>query len=145
MFTSRVDDKGRLKLPEEIKRHLAEVEWTELFITSFEGRVARIYSVQSWQRAEALLEQSGEHALRGQQLLFQAQRYGTDSAVDGQGRVLISPVLRRKMQVENQPVYLAFFRDHLEVYSEAVFEEKAEQADAGTEEKVNVFVELGLP
>lgn len=145
MFTSRVDEKGRLKLPEEIKRHLTEIGWSDLFVTSFDGRIARIYSVEGWQRAEEMLERPGEHATRGQQLLFQAQRYGTDSAVDGQGRVLMSPVLRRKMNVENQPVYLAFFRDHIEVYGEQVFEEKAAQADTGTEEKLNAFVEMGLP
>lgn len=145
MFTSRVDDKGRLKMPEDLKRYLVDIGAAEVFITSFDGRTARIYPIEVWEEAEALLEKPGEHANRGRDLLFQAQRYGGDAELDGQGRLLMPAALRRAMEVENQPVHLAYFRGHIEVYSGAVFEEKTQRADESVDEKLNTFVELGLP
>ena len=145
MFTSRVDDKGRLKLPEDIRRYLTETGAEQVFITSFDGRTARIYPIRVWEEAEELLEQPGPNATEGRQLLFQAQRYGGDAGMDSQGRLLMPTTLRRSMEVENQPVHLAFFRGHIEVYGDKVFSGLSQAADENNEEKVNKFVEMGLP
>jgi MraZ protein len=145
MFTSRVDEKGRLKLPEDIKRYLQEIGSAQVFITSFDGRIARIYPTEAWEKAEEMLEQPGPNAIEGRQLLFQAQRFGGDAEIDGQGRLLMPATLRRSMQVENQPVHLAFFRGHIEVYADQVFQRLTETADENNEQKVNTFVEMGLP
>jgi MraZ protein len=144
MFSSRVDDKGRLKLPAEIQRYLTEAGATQVFITSFDGRTAQIYPIPVWEEAERLLESPGPHAKDGKKLWFRAQKYGGDAEIDTQGRLLMPATLRREMGVENQPVQMAFFRGHLEVYSIAEFEARDQASTENTDEIVETFVGLGL-
>jgi MraZ protein len=144
MFSSRVDEKGRLKLPEDIRRYLNETGPNEFFVTSFDGRTALIYPIPLWEEAERLLESPGPHARAGKALWFKAQKYGGDAQIDGQGRLLMPPALRREMNVENQAVQMAFFRGHLEVYSLQEFEAQDQVAGENTEQMLEEFVNLGL-
>ncbi|MEJ7609181.1 MAG: MraZ N-terminal domain-containing protein, partial [Bryobacteraceae bacterium] len=73
MFSSRVDEKGRLKLPVDVQRYLEATKSSQVYITSFEGQIARIYSIEEWERAEALLESSSEDAVDGEDLYYKAQ------------------------------------------------------------------------
>ena len=144
MFSSRVDDKGRLKLPADVQRYLTDTQSTQVFITSFDGRIARIYSIPEWEIAERLLESPADDAVDGEDLYYRAQFYGGDAEIDGQGRLLMPANLRRAMGIENQPVQLAFFRGHIEVFSQAVHEQKLNRADNDSEEKLRKFVNRGL-
>ncbi|MBC7928183.1 MAG: hypothetical protein H7039_21265 [Bryobacteraceae bacterium] len=142
-FSSRVDEKGRLKLPAEIDRYLRSLLAVDVYITSFDGRSARIYSSTEWEKQEALLEAPGEHADWGETLLRRARAYGSDTSIDNQGRVLMPNRLRRAMDVENQAVMLTCMKGHVEVLSEAVFEEKlAPEADTST--MLRHFAQMGL-
>lgn len=144
MFTSRVDDKGRLKLPVDLQRYLTDIGATQIFITSFEGRIARIYPIPVWEEAERLLESPGDDAAAGEDLLFKAQMYGGDAEIDAQGRVLMPATLRREMGVENQPVFLATFRGHIAVFSQSEHDAKKHRADEKSEDKLQRFVSRGL-
>jgi MraZ protein len=145
MFSSRVDDKGRLKLPADIQRYLIESGAAQVFITSFDGRTARIYSIPQWERAEKLLEAPGPKAQDGRKLWFRAQKYGGDADIDSQGRLLMPATLRREMGVENQPVHLAFFRGHLEVFSLPEYEAQDTASSGGDMDQiVEDFTILGL-
>ena len=144
MFSSRVDDKGRLKLPADVQRYLTETGATQVFITSFNGRTARIYSIEQWERAEKLLEAPGPNAQAGRKLWFKAQKYGGDAELDSQGRFLMPATLRREMGVENQPVQMAFYRGHLEVFSMKEFEAEDAASSDNTDEMVEEFTNLGL-
>ena len=145
MFSSRVDDKGRLKLPADIQRYLSEIGATQVFITSFDGRTARIYSIPQWERAEKLLESPGPKAQDGRKLWFRAQKYGGDAEIDSQGRLLMPATLRREMGVENQPVQMAFFRGHLEVFSMTEYEaQDAASSGESLDQIVEDFTILGV-
>ena len=52
---TRVDEKGRLKLPADFKRLVDEQYGTQFYITSKDGRVAEIYPLQEWEKIEAKL------------------------------------------------------------------------------------------
>jgi MraZ protein len=47
---TRVDEKGRLKLPAEFKRLVDERYGTQFYITSKDGRRAEIYPLSEWQK-----------------------------------------------------------------------------------------------
>ena len=143
MYSSRVDEKGRLKLPEDIRKYLEATGDTEVFITSFDGRTALIYPIPLWEEAERLLEMPGPNAKAGKVLWFKSQKYGGDASIDSLGRLLMPATLRRAMEVENQPVQMAFFRGHLEVYGSKQFE-ALDAEDENIEELVDRFVEQGL-
>ncbi len=52
---TRVDEKGRLKLPAEFKRLVDERYGTQFYITSKDGRRAEIYPLPEWQKIEEKL------------------------------------------------------------------------------------------
>lgn len=131
-----------MKLPVEFEKYLRSLG-EEFFVTSFDGRTARIYTIPEWDRAEAILESATEHALDGEILLARAKTWGTDTSIDNQGRVLIAPRLRRQMGVEQQAVVLTCVKGHVAVHSEAVNEEKmALGADA--RQLIAPFAGMGL-
>ncbi len=52
---TRVDDKGRLKVPAEFKRVIDEKYGTQFYITSLDGKLAQIYPFEEWERIEQKL------------------------------------------------------------------------------------------
>ena len=131
-------------MPVDFRRYFTEIGSTSVFITSFDGRTARIYPIDTWEEVERLLEAPGEHATGGEDLLFIAQMYGGDADLDGQGRFLLPATLRRKMGVENQPVYLFWMRGHLEVFSQTEHDAKQRRTEVGGDSTLRTFTNLGL-
>lgn len=145
-YTSRVDDKGRLKLPVDFERYLRSISTDAsdvLFITSFDGKYARIYSSSVWEAQLPVLEAADVDAETGSQLLMEANHYGANSSIDNQGRLLIPPDLRKEMEVENQPVRLFCMRKHVAVLSETEYQKR--RLDAAARQKaVARFEQKGL-
>ena len=52
---TRVDEKGRLKVPAEFKRVIDEKYAQRFYITSLDGIVAQIYPFEEWERIEQKL------------------------------------------------------------------------------------------
>jgi MraZ protein len=129
LYPARVDDKGRLKLPAAFKTFLDERGEKDVFVTSFDGRIARIYTPAVWAETEAFLTRDGDDFEVREQMYYDAMRFGADSRLDDQGRILINTELRREMGVENQPIKLMFYRGVIQFWSEATDAEK--QAAAG--------------
>lgn len=144
IYTSRVDDKGRLKLPADFHRYLAEIGATKVFITSFDGRIARIYPISVWKQVEVLLRDGGDEADEAEDLWFTAQDFGSDAEVDSQGRLLMPPGLRREMKVENQGVYLDFYKGHINVFGDDVYAERKQRAAQNRADKLKTFERKGL-
>ncbi len=128
IFPARVDDKGRFKLPAAFKTYLDNLGEKEVFVTSFDGRIARIYTPTIWAETEAFLTAAGEDVQRNKKLYHLAMHYGADSRLDDQGRILINSDLRREMGIENAPVKVMFYRGVIQLWSEAVDAEKLAEA-----------------
>jgi DNA-binding transcriptional regulator/RsmH inhibitor MraZ len=72
-------------------------------------------------------------------LAFNAADLGAETEMDSQARVLFSPELRRELQMEEQPVHLYAFRGHINVFTQAVYEEDKRAATVdpvGDQEKL---------
>src|SRR6266567_2852270 len=52
---TRVDEKGRLKVPAEFKRVIDEKYGTQFYITSLDGKIAQVYPFEEWERIEQKL------------------------------------------------------------------------------------------
>ncbi len=52
---TRVDEKGRLKVPAEFKRVIDEKYAQKFYITSVDGIVAQVYPFEEWERIEQKL------------------------------------------------------------------------------------------
>lgn len=96
---TRVDEKGRLKLPAEFKRLIDEQYGPQFYITSKDGRVAEIYPLQEWEKIEEKLAKIPNFNPAKKKYLDRVNYYGQMAEIDAQGRVLLPQILRESAQV----------------------------------------------
>ena len=144
IYGGRVDEKGRIKLPSAFQQYLAAVGETKVFVTSFEGRIGRIYPISVWKQNEELLANAGEDAEAAEDILFVANDLGGDAEMDAQGRLLVPAELRRALGIENQPVRLQHSKGHVKFFSEAVYEERRRHAMDNAQAKLQTMEKRGL-
>ena len=91
---TRVDEKGRLKLPAEFKHLVDERYGTQFYITSKDGRRAEIYPLPEWEKIEAKLALIPNLNPAKKKFLDRVNYYGQVAEMDAQGRVLLPQILR---------------------------------------------------
>ena len=98
--STRVDDKGRLKLPAEFRKPFEEGQ--QFFITSEDGRRAAIYPIALWEMKEAELAKlpSMHPARRAYEDV--TGLYGQMAEMDGQGRVVLPLMLREDARLTEE-------------------------------------------
>ncbi len=110
---AKVDEKGRLKIPAVFLDALKEYG-DQFYITSVTGETARIYPMKVWGEIEDKLAQVSSTNKSKRKFLMRTSYYGLTVEMDGQGRVLIPPVLRESAQVKGDVDVLGAL-DYLEV------------------------------
>ncbi len=144
-LAARVDEKGRLKIPAAILQYLVSLRESRVFITTFDKSTVRIYPIKAWRETEIFLSKPGAGAVDRAALRFRAKHYGADTEIDGQGRVLVPPDLRRELELEGAAVHLECVNEHFEMSTDAAYKKKLEEADRILEEKLGEVIEMGLP
>jgi len=144
MYPGRLDDKGRLKLPAAFQQYFAALREKKLFVTSLDRAIAQIYPMEVWRQNEKFFESYRENVRIARNVSFNAADLGAETEMDGQGRVLFSPELRRELGIENQPVRLYAYRGRIEVLSEAIYEERKREAALTAAEDVALLEAAGL-
>jgi MraZ protein len=89
---TRIDEKGRLKVPADFKRRVDELYGPQFFITSMDGTRAELYPMKEWERIEDALSKAHSNAAR--KFLDVTNYYGQVVEMDAQGRLLIPQLLR---------------------------------------------------
>jgi MraZ protein len=139
---TRVDDKGRLKVPAEFKRVIDEKYAQRFYITSFDGTVAQIYPFEEWERIEHRLASLSTFNPTKKKLLTRTNYYGQVVEMDGQGRLLVPQILRESAHIRGEVAVLGNLT-YLEVRNmEALRKEIEEQAL--TDEDIKTLDELGI-
>jgi DNA-binding transcriptional regulator/RsmH inhibitor MraZ len=128
IYSSRCDDKGRIRLPKEFEEFLGTFPDPRFFVTSLDGRIGRIYPIQTWRENEKVFEEYEEDPQAAEDIGYVADRWGGVSGIDGQGRMLVPPDLRRKIEIEDSKVFMRFYRGAVEIYSEAESERRMQRA-----------------
>ncbi len=141
---ARVDEKGRCKLPSAFQQYLAAQGVKKVFITTIDLSTARLYPIRVWEQNEKLLESAGTATAQAKAVSFLAKHYGDDSELDGQGRFLLPQELRRKLGMENQPVWLGYDKGALEIYGEAVYRKKLAEYEAQAVSALEALQVLGF-
>ncbi|MGB0034635.1 MAG: hypothetical protein WBP79_04080 [Candidatus Acidiferrales bacterium] len=100
-YPGTVDEKGRVKIPADF---LADLRKTgkKFYVTSTSGENALIYPMKAWEEIEKKLAKISSHNRAKQKFLARANYYGQPVEVDGQGRILIPPVLRDSAQMKGE-------------------------------------------
>src|SRR5262245_49319255 len=91
---ARIDDKGRLKVPNGFRSVLETKYGRELFLTSLSGEYVRIYPMPVWIEIEEKLGQMPSTHPARLRFLDRANYYGQHAELDAQGRVIIPVRLR---------------------------------------------------
>ncbi len=90
---TRVDEKGRLKVPADFKRRVDELYGPQFFITSKDGKRAELYPMKEWERIEDALAKAPSSGAK-KKFLDVTNYYGQVVEMDAQGRLLIPQLLR---------------------------------------------------
>ncbi|MEO7157275.1 MAG: division/cell wall cluster transcriptional repressor MraZ [Vicinamibacterales bacterium] len=91
---AKIDDKGRLKVPNGFRTVIQKDHGPNLFVTSLTGQSVRIYPMPVWLDIERRLEKVPSTHPARQRFLDRVNFYGQVGELDPQGRVLIQPRLR---------------------------------------------------
>jgi MraZ protein len=139
---TRVDEKGRLKVPAEFKRVIDEKYAQKFYITSLDGIVAQVYPFEEWERIEQKLASLSTFNPTKKKFLNRVNYYGQVVEMDGQGRLLIPQILREAAQIRGEVAVLGNLT-YLEVRNmEALDREIKEQAF--TDEDIKTLDDLGI-
>jgi MraZ protein len=139
---TRVDEKGRLKLPAEFKRLVDEQYGTQFYITSKDGRSAEIYPLQEWQKIEEKLAGIPSLNPAKKKFLNRVNYYGQMSEMDGQGRVLLPQILRETAKLAGDVVVFGV-QTYLEVANHDEFKQ-AMDTDPLTADDQQALANFGL-
>jgi len=144
IYTSRCDDKGRLRLPKEFEDFVRTFPEQEFFVTTLDGDIGRIYPIAVWMENEKVLAEYSEDPQAAEDIAFMAHYWGAVSTLDGQGRILAPPGLRRKLEIENEKVNLRFYNGAIDIYSEAASERRLQRATESAASNLTALRKRGL-
>jgi|ERR1700680_1602287 MraZ protein len=139
---ARIDDKGRLKVPNAFRSLLEAKYGRELFLTSLSGEFLRIYPMPVWLELEEKLGQMP--STHPSKLRFQdrVNYFGQTADLDTQGRVIIPVRLRDAATMTGDVDVLGQYR-YLDVWNHDRFLAKM-QRDAYTDEDARALSEFGI-
>ena len=139
---TRVDEKGRLKVPSEFKRVIDEKYAQKFYITSLDGIVAQVYPFEEWERIEQKLASLSTFNPTKKKFLNRTNYYGQVVEMDGQGRLLIPQTLRETAQIRGDVAVLGNLT-YLEVRNLEAFRKEIEE-QAFTDDDTKTLDELGI-
>ena len=97
-YPAKVDDKGRVKIPAAFLEALREYG-NKFYVTSENGDYVRVYPMKIWNEIEEKLARLSSHNRTKQKFLTRTNYYGQVVELDGQGRILVPPILRESAQM----------------------------------------------
>lgn len=139
---AKIDGKGRLKMPAAFRNEVEPQYGTQFFVTSLLGESVRIYPLEVYAKLESLLSQNSKFGSRVHKLSTALNYYGQNAGMDGQGRILIHPLLRKATGLDGEVTVLGQ-QNFLEVWDHATFADRM-AANPLTEDDLNALGELGF-
>jgi len=137
-YQARVDEKGRVKIPVAFLEELRE-NGSKFYVTSENGDFARVYPMKAWNEIEDKLAQLPSYNRAKQKFLTQTNYYGQVVELDGQGRILMPPILRDAAQTKGD-VFVMGSLNHLQIWNSARFAEMRKASPITNED----LSELGI-
>ena len=137
-----IDEKGRLKVPTDFRRHLEETYGRDFFVTSVRGDRAIVYPLPVWEEIERRLGQLPATDPTRQRFLERVSYFGAQVALDTQGRLLLPPIVRERTAMNGEVVVTAQI-DRLELWNRERLEQKLE-SDAFTDDDFAALAARGI-
>jgi MraZ protein len=139
---ARIDDKGRLKVPNTFRALLENKYGRELFVTSLSGEFVRIYPMPVWLEIERKLGEMPSVNPSKARFLDRVNYFGQVAEMDQQGRVLM-PVRLRDAATMAGDVDVLGLVTYLDVWNHERFLTKM-QREPYTDADARVLSEFGI-
>jgi len=139
---ARIDDKGRLKVPNGF-RAFVEQQWgSELFVTSLSGDYVWIYPMAVWLEIERKLAGVPSTSPAKLRFLNRVNFFGQAVTMDRQGRVPLPQLLRASAAMAGEVSVLGL-QNHLAVWNQKRLDDRFKK-EPFTEEDGRVLSEYGI-
>jgi transcriptional regulator MraZ len=140
---ARIDDKGRLKVPNGF-RTVVEAQWgSELFVTSVTGEYVRVYPMAVWLEIERRLGEVPSSHPSKQRFLDRVNFFGQSVTIDRQGRVLLPQLLRESAAMSGEVSVLGL-QNHLGVWNQKRLLDRLFKKEPFTDEDGRLLSEYGI-
>jgi MraZ protein len=115
-----VDEQGRLKIPTKFKDTLVRSYGYDFFVTSLTGENVFVVPLTVWEAQEERLMKTASLNASRRKYLDRVNYYGSEVAMDKQGRILIPSTLRDSAAITGELRVLGKL-DHLDIWNEQRF------------------------
>ena len=140
--TAKIDDKGRLKIPNAFRSLIEGQHGTEVFVTSLTGEYVRIYPMPVWAALEEKLSRVPSTHPSRLRYFDRINYFGQAAEVDNQGRVIIHARLRDSAGMSGDVDVLGQY-DFLDVWNHERFVAKM-QREPFTDDDARALAEFGI-
>lgn len=139
---ARIDDKGRLKVPNAFRSLLESKYGRDLFLTSLTGEYVRIYPMPVWLETEEKLGRMPSSHPARLRFLDRISYFGQAGELDAQGRVIIPVRLRESATMSGDVDVLGLY-NCLDVWNHDRFLTKL-QREPYTDDDARALAEFGI-
>jgi MraZ protein len=139
---AKIDDKGRLKVPNGFRAVMQQMYGRDVFVTSLSGESVRIYPMPVWHEVEAKLGRMPSSHPSRLRFLDRVNYFGQVADIDVQGRVLIHQRLRESASMTGEVDVLGQF-DYLDVWNHERFVAKLQREPFGDDD-ARALAEFGI-
>ncbi len=140
--TAKIDDKGRLKIPNAFRSLIEGQHGSEVFVTSLSGEYVRIYSMPVWITLEEKLARVPSTHPSRLKYFDRINYFGQAAEIDAQGRVLIHARLRESAGMAGEVDVFGQY-DYLDVWNHERFVARM-QREPYTDEDARALAEFGI-
>ena len=140
---ARIDEKGRLKVPNGFRTAI-ESQWgQELFVTSVTGEFVRLYPMAVWLEIERRLAAVPSTHPSKLRFLDRVNFFGQVAALDRQGRIVIPQLLRECASMAGEVSVLGL-QNHLAVWNLKRLQDRLFKKEPFTDEDGRLLAEYGI-
>ena len=141
-YTAKIDDKGRLKIPNAFRALVEEKHGSDVFVTSLTGEYVRIYPMPVWMALEEKLAAAPSTLPARLKYFDRINYFGQAAEVDAQGRVIVHARLRESAGMSGEVDVLGQY-DFLDVWNHERFIAKM-QREPYTDDDARALAEFGI-
>jgi MraZ protein len=140
---ARIDDKGRIKIPNGFRSLVESQYGPELFVTSVTGEYVRLYPMAVWLEVERKLAEVPSTNPSRLRFLDRVNFFGQVVTLDKQGRVVLPQLLRESAAMVGEVSVLGL-QNHLAVWNQKRLSERLFKKEPFTDEDGRVLSEFGI-
>jgi MraZ protein len=140
---ARVDEKGRLKIPNGFRVLVEQQFGSALFVTSVSGEYVRVYPMAVWLEVERRLAEVPSTNPSKLRFLDRVNFFGQTVAMDKQGRVVLPQLLRESAAMTGEVSVLGL-QNHLAVWNQKRLTDRLFEKEPFTDEDGRVLSGFGI-